>query len=91
MKPMARDPLLVEKRRCEIIQASDQQFYLKLGNFKLADKDEDCTDFGPFASFAAVEDYLMANHTNPGSWRWNFSGLIDPPISPEAPGCKQTA
>jgi len=60
-------------RRCEIVKAKDQKWYLVLGKFEYAHNMSDCTVYGPFASEEKAEAELD-NHSNPGCISTDDSG-----------------
>lgn len=72
------------QRRCDIWKATDGKWYLTLGDFEYAERDEDCTTYGPFKDCDAVEDELD-NHSNPGGSWVDDSGEEAPPVRVKRP------
>jgi hypothetical protein len=74
-------------RRCDIWKATNDKWYMTLGDFEYAYEDDDCTTYGPFKDCGAVEDELD-NHSNPGGSWVDESGTKAPPVSPRKPNQK---
>lgn len=70
-------------RRCDIFKATDEKWYMILGDIEYAEEIEDCTTYGPFSSQEAVLAELDNNHSNPGSFNCDSSGKATPPINPK--------
>ena len=74
------------QRRCDIFKATDDQWYVLLGNFEYAEETEECTCYGPFVSQAAAEGELEY-HSNPGGYSTNPHGKR-PVLTSEDCTCK---
>ncbi len=55
------------QRRCDIFKATDNQWYVLLGNFEYAEETHECTCYGPFACEEKAVDELE-HHSNPGGY-----------------------
>jgi hypothetical protein len=75
-------------RRCDIWLATDNQFYMLLGNYEYAHDEKDCTAFGPFASEEKAWEELEF-HSNPGGGNIDRSGKRPPPTNPEKPSAEK--
>ena len=67
-----------QSRRCEIIKATNNRWYLVLGNFEYAHNDWDCTVYGTFNSEDSVWDYIHGHFANPGGGSIDSDGTITP-------------
>lgn len=65
-------------RACDIWKASNQKWYVTLGNFEYAYDESDCTVYGPFANKESAEKELD-NHSNPGTICYDDNGTVAPP------------
>ena len=72
------------QRRCDIFKATDNQWYMILGNFEYANDTEDCSVYGPFGSQEATFKELD-NHSNPGGMSVDDSGLEPVPKGAKRP------
>lgn len=66
-------------RKCQIFKATDNQFYMQLGNFEYAEDPQDCTTYGPTKTADEMEKFLFDNFSNPGSISFDDSGTIPTP------------
>lgn len=60
-------------RHCQFFKATDDQWYLELGDFEYAYDRADCTIYGPFKSEEDAHKELH-NHSNPGAYSIDDSG-----------------
>lgn len=65
-------------RHCCIYKASNNKWYLELGDFEYA-KYEDSTTYGPFENSEKAEEELE-NHSNPGALNIDDNGKNEPPV-----------
>lgn len=69
------------QRHCTVYLANNDKWYMELGDFEYARK-EDSTTYGPFVSKEMAYNELRF-HSNPGGSMIDDSGLREPPtISP---------
>ncbi|WP_415912248.1 hypothetical protein [Neptuniibacter sp. QD37_11] len=73
------------RRRCSFWLATDEQWYVLLGNFEDAYEEDECTPYGPFGSLAEAEKNIRTNFSNPGGSDVDDSGSEAPPKDPEMP------
>ena len=69
-------------RECCIYKATDDKWYLLLGDFEYAYDEEDCTTYGPFVSEEKADRFLSNNFSNPGGLDVDDSGESEPPKNP---------
>jgi len=55
-----------QSRHCAFFPATNNKWYMELGDFEHAEDASDCTTYGPFDSLELAEKELD-NHSNPGS------------------------
>lgn len=67
------------RRYCEIYKATDQNWYLLIGDEFEDAGPEDSSAHGPFASEDAAEEYRVNNFPNPGGYEIDDSGTQEPP------------
>jgi len=67
------------QRRCDIFLATDQNWYMLLGDFEYAEDTCDCTFYGRFSSEEDTLKYLHRAHSNPGGSNTDNSGKRPPP------------
>jgi hypothetical protein len=71
-----------QARLCDIFKATDQKWYMLLGDREYAYDQDECTLYGPFNSEEAVHKELN-NHSNPGGMSVDNTGTRPVP-SPSA-------
>jgi hypothetical protein len=67
-----------QQRECYIWKATDQKWYVELGDFEYAYGSENCTRYGPFDSEEDVLDGIDA-FSNPGGSTTDTTGTAPPP------------
>ena len=78
------EAIVSEQRRCNVFKAVDAQWYLVLGKFEYAERDEDCMLFGPFRDQDEAETEIT-NHSNPGAWSVDDRGVVPVPVGAVKP------
>lgn len=66
-------------RACNFYLASDNNWYVMLGNSEYSYDEDQCTHYGPFSSEEKAEEYVQKNHSNPGGSCSDDSGTAPPP------------
>ena len=74
-----------QQRNCRYWKATDDQWYVELGNFEYAQESCDCTRYGPFSSLEKAESFVDRGFSNPGGSYTDDSGT-QPPPSDAQPG-----
>lgn len=65
------------QRRCEIIRATDNKWYVILGCWEYANDKRDCSVHGGFLSEErAIQE--IDKFPNPGGWHCDNSGTVSP-------------
>jgi hypothetical protein len=82
-KGASRRRVASQQRQCLIWKATDQKWYMELGNFEYAYDPKDCTNYGPFSSEQSAMDALD-NFSNPGGCDVDESGIKPPPRNPKS-------
>lgn len=70
-------------RACRYWKATDNQWYVELGNFEHAHESCDCTRYGPFPSLEKAESFVDRGFSNPGGSCTDDSGEYPPPSDPQ--------
>tara|TARA_R110002110_G_scaffold8326_6_gene41867 strand:- start:5847 stop:6095 length:249 start_codon:yes stop_codon:yes gene_type:complete len=65
-------------------KATDEKWYLILGNHEYAYDDHNCTTYGPFNTEEEAFGELD-HHSNPGGSESDDEGMREPPENPQAP------
>ena len=68
-----------------LFKATDDHWYLIIGNFEEAEEIDDCSVCGPFPDEEAADDYRIKNFSNPGGTEIDDSGTQAPPENAESP------
>lgn len=72
------------QRRCEIWKATDNQYYVIVGDFEHAYDEADCSAFGPFESEDdAFDGACRSGPGNPGGYDLDDGGTRPPPTNPK--------
>jgi hypothetical protein len=72
-------------RRCFFFKATDNRWYVTLGDFEYAYEDHECTTYGPFKDEEYADMYVRDYHSNPGGCDTDDSGVEPPPKNPTYP------
>lgn len=62
-------------RRCDYFLAVDGNWYMTLGDREYSYDDHDCTNYGPFETEEATDQYRRDNFSNPGGGTISRDGV----------------